>query len=62
VTTVLVAVAHPDDETFGCGSLLMHAADGLPDDAQRAWLGREHLIRLNPPWTGGPGERDLLGL
>jgi LmbE family N-acetylglucosaminyl deacetylase len=23
---LLVAVAHPDDETFGCGSLLLHAA------------------------------------
>ena len=36
--------------------------DGLPDEVQRAWLGREHLIRVNPPWTGGPQETDLLGL
>ncbi|GAA4897170.1 PIG-L family deacetylase [Tessaracoccus lubricantis] len=25
--TLLVIVAHPDDETFGCGSILMHAAE-----------------------------------
>jgi LmbE family N-acetylglucosaminyl deacetylase len=36
--------------------------DGLPDEVQRAWLGREHLIRVNPPWAGGPVETDLLGL
>jgi LmbE family N-acetylglucosaminyl deacetylase len=24
---LLVAVAHPDDETFGCGSVLLRAAD-----------------------------------
>ena len=23
---LMVTVAHPDDETFGCGSLLLHAA------------------------------------
>ena len=28
---LLVAVAHPDDETFGCGSLLAHASElGVP--------------------------------
>jgi LmbE family N-acetylglucosaminyl deacetylase len=26
-TRLMVVVAHPDDETFGCGSLLLHAAD-----------------------------------
>jgi LmbE family N-acetylglucosaminyl deacetylase len=36
--------------------------DGLPDDVQRTWLGREHLVRVNPPWDGGPQETDLLGL
>ena len=36
--------------------------DGLPDDVQRTWLGREHLVRANPPWDGGPQETELLGL
>jgi LmbE family N-acetylglucosaminyl deacetylase len=26
-TRLLLVVAHPDDETFGCGSLLLHAAE-----------------------------------
>ena len=25
-TRLMVVVAHPDDETFGCGSLLLHAS------------------------------------
>ncbi len=35
---------------------------GLPADLERSFLAREHLIRVNPPWTGGPIERELLGL
>ena len=31
--------------------------EGLPDDVQLRWLGREHLVRVNPPWTGGPLSR-----
>ena len=33
--------------------------EGLPDPLRHAFLGREHLIRVNPPWPGGPLERDL---
>ncbi len=33
-----------------------------PDDLRRAFLGREHLKRVQPPWEGGPLETDLLGL
>jgi LmbE family N-acetylglucosaminyl deacetylase len=36
--------------------------DGLPDELHRAFLTREHLMRLNPPWDGGPLETELLGL
>ena len=48
-------------------AIALHASqrspfDGLPDEVQRTWLSREHLLRLNPPWPGGPVESDLLGL
>jgi LmbE family N-acetylglucosaminyl deacetylase len=48
-------------------AIALHASqtspfEGLPDDVQRAWLGREHLVRLNPPWEGGLVERELMGL
>jgi LmbE family N-acetylglucosaminyl deacetylase len=33
--------------------------DGLPDGLRRRFLGREHLIRANPPWPGGAPEHDL---
>ncbi|MEO6511464.1 MAG: PIG-L family deacetylase [Nocardioides sp.] len=36
--------------------------DGLPVDVQQTWLGREHLVRVAPPWSGGPQETELLGL
>jgi LmbE family N-acetylglucosaminyl deacetylase len=36
--------------------------DGLPDELRRAFLTREHLVRLNPPRSGGPPETELLGL
>ncbi len=34
--------------------------DGLPAELKRAFLAAEHLTRVNPPWTGGPLERDIL--
>ncbi len=36
--------------------------DGLPDDLRRAFLGRDHLKRVRPAWTGGPLETELAGL
>ena len=36
--------------------------EGLPEDLRRAFLARDHLIRVNPPWPGGPVEAELLGL
>ena len=36
--------------------------DGLPDGLRRGFLAREQLVRVNPPWSGGPMERELHGL
>lgn len=35
--------------------------DDLPEELRRRFLGAEHLIRLSPPWSGGPTESDLIG-
>ena len=48
-------------------AIAMHASqrspfEGLPEDLRRAFLTREHLIRLNPPWDDGPLEDELRGL
>ena len=42
---VLVVVAHPDDETFGCGSLVLHArAAGLTVDVLCATRGEAGVV------------------
>ena len=33
--------------------------DSMPDDLRVAFLTTDHLIRMQPPWTGGPVEREL---
>jgi hypothetical protein len=33
--------------------------DSMPEDLRRAFLTTDHLIRFQPPWTGGPVEREL---
>jgi LmbE family N-acetylglucosaminyl deacetylase len=33
--------------------------DSMPEDLRRAFLTTDHLIRFQPPWTGGPVERVL---
>jgi LmbE family N-acetylglucosaminyl deacetylase len=36
--------------------------EGLTDELRNAFLGREHLTRITPPWPGGPPETELLWL
>ena len=56
--TLLVAVAHPDDETFGCGSLLMHAAArGVRTVVVCATRGEAGEVETDVPVpAGGVGE------
>jgi N-acetyl-1-D-myo-inositol-2-amino-2-deoxy-alpha-D-glucopyranoside deacetylase len=44
-------------------AIRMHASqappfDAMPPDLQREFLTREHLQRIDPPWSGGPLETD----
>ena len=32
----------------------------MPPDLQRAFLARDHLVRVDPPFTGGSIERDRI--
>jgi LmbE family N-acetylglucosaminyl deacetylase/DNA-binding PadR family transcriptional regulator len=34
----------------------------LPEDLEAAFLGEDHLVRIVPPWDGGPPEANLVGL
>jgi len=34
--------------------------EGLPQELFEAFLTREHLIRVRPPWPGGPLETSLV--
>jgi LmbE family N-acetylglucosaminyl deacetylase len=33
--------------------------EGMPDDLVSAFIGEDRLVRVEPPWTGGPIEREL---
>jgi LmbE family N-acetylglucosaminyl deacetylase len=36
-----------------------HPFEGMPDDMLDEMLSVDHLVRLQPPWTGGDMERDI---
>jgi hypothetical protein len=45
-------------------AIAMHATqvapyDGMPDQLRAEFLETDHLVRLQPPWDGGPIERSL---
>jgi LmbE family N-acetylglucosaminyl deacetylase len=60
---LLAVVAHPDDETFGCGSLLLHAAaSGAQTWVACATRGEAGQSAIPDPGPGGLGalrEREL---
>lgn len=61
ITTVL-DVAHLRDVRERAIALHRSQAspyDGLPADLRSAFLDTDRLVRLQPPWTGGPVERSL---
>ena len=64
LTTVIDTAAHlaARDRAIAAHASQTSPYDGLPDDLRRAFLGREHLKRVQPPWDGGPLETDLLGV
>ncbi len=64
ITTVLDTQAHLGARE---AAIALHRSqsspfDGLPDGLRRAFLGHEHLIRVNPAWAGGSIEHELQGL
>ena len=64
LTTVIDTSAHlaARDLAIAAHSSQTSPYEGLPDDLRRAFLGREHLKRVQPRWEGGPLETDLPGL
>ena len=76
--TELPAIGTPDDElttvidtaahlTARDAAIALHRSQrspfaGLPEELRRGFLAREHLIRVNPPWPGGPTTDELLWL
>lgn len=63
ITTRLDSAAHLAERE---AAIRAHASqvspfEGLPDDLRRRFLTVDHLVRLTPPWTGGPFETDLWG-
>ena len=64
VTTVLDTSAH---YAARLDAIARHRSqsspfDGLPEPLRRRFLAEDHLVRVNPPWTGGSPEVEILGL
>jgi N-acetyl-1-D-myo-inositol-2-amino-2-deoxy-alpha-D-glucopyranoside deacetylase len=62
ITTVLDHGAHLD---LRRAAIARHGSqrspfEEMPDDLVEAFLARDHLVRAEPPWSGGPQEHELL--
>jgi LmbE family N-acetylglucosaminyl deacetylase len=61
ITTVVDTSEHYQQRQ---AAIRLHASqaspfEGLPEELRRAFLATDHLVRVNPPWTGGELERDV---
>ena len=63
VTTVIDTREHLSDRVAAMAEHRSQRSpfDGLPQDLFEAFLTREHLIRVRPPWDGGTLETGLPG-
>jgi LmbE family N-acetylglucosaminyl deacetylase len=62
ITTVLDSSMHLEQRRR---AIALHASqhspyDDLPDDLAETFLTHDHLVRVEPPWEGGPTETELL--
>ena len=64
VTTVLDTGAHYEARLEAIARHRSQSSpfDGLPEPLRRRFLAEDHLVRVNPPWDGGPREVEMSGL
>jgi hypothetical protein len=61
ITTVIDTAEHLDQRWRGIRKHASQAPpfDAMPPEMQAAFLTVDHLVRVEPPWPGGPVEREL---
>ncbi|GIJ71463.1 PIG-L deacetylase family protein [Virgisporangium ochraceum] len=64
ITTVVDTGAHlaARERAIAVHASQVSPYEGLPADLRHAFLATDHLRRIEPPWTGGERERDVLAV